>query len=103
MKRRDLNPGDVFVYTKYPVAPGVPGTEDPFGTVHVVYGRPSWLEGAVPSPNLDLHPKAYVCREAMNADVVLLKKPAGRVCERQSIRDQLDSAITELVELRDSI
>src|SRR5690349_11963419 len=89
MKRRELNPGDVFVYVDHPVAPNTEGPEDPHGTVRVVYGKPSWVEGAVPSPDLDSNPEAYVCREAMDADVVVLQKPEGRIESRTQLKARL--------------
>jgi len=100
MKRRDLNPGDVFVYVELPDA-GTFWGDYWIGRPLYVPGVDPWLEGAEPSDTFNHGPETV--RALLDSPVVLLKKPDGRICERQAVRNQLDSVITELVELRDSI
>lgn len=98
MKRRDLNPGDVFVYVG-----------DPFfdakevGMIRYVHGdTPPWFEGAMPSPRVDIGGD-FVDQIALDCEVVLIRKPTGRIEKRAEMRDAVSEAIEVLEQLRDSI
>lgn len=67
MRRRDLNPGDVFVYLE---SPRFPGSE---GMVHYVPGtrehEPAWCTGAKRSPRLG----SWLHQQTLDARVLVIR------------------------------
>lgn len=82
MKRRDLNPGDVFIYVTEPY------DRYPAGTVRCVEGAPSWFEGAQRSPD-GYNGNPVIPGHILDEAVIKLTKPAGRMERRTEIKAML--------------
>lgn len=87
MRRRDLNPGDVFVYVdtsfRHP------------GAVRYVDGQPGWFEGALKSPEFG----GPLSAEVLDRTVVKLTRPAGRLERRAEIKAMLHKLAVQAEEM----
>lgn len=70
LRRRDLNPGDVFVYASLP--PDVV-TRDVHAVRTVPDGKQCWYPGAIPSPERPA--LSYLCKATLDSPVILIPPP----------------------------